>query len=197
MLARLSAFLVWAVVAAAAVFWGLRLMVQAPPVPGHAVPVVEAAVTSADLTRLLGAPPVVAAAPVITPDISARFRLVGVMAPKSKDAKSAPHNAGVALIGIDGKPPRAYRVGSRLDSEWVLQSVGWRSAALGRSGEPATLKLEVPPLVPASTGTLPVAQPEPGVIPMQMPPPGTMPPPPAYADPAMRPPPMPGMPITE
>jgi general secretion pathway protein C len=188
MLARLSAFLVWALVAAGAVFWGLRLTVQAPPVPAHAVPVGEATVASADLTRLLGAPPVAAVAQAIAPDVSARFRLIGVMAPKPKDAKTASHaNGGLALIGVDGKPPRAYRIGSRLDSEWVLQSVGLRSAALGRAGEPATLKLEVPPLAPASTGTLAVARPEPGVV--QMPPPGAMAPPPGFADPAMRPPP--------
>src|SRR5580765_1216423 len=46
MLARLSAFVIWALVAATAVFWGLRLLVRAPAAP--------AAPEGASRFRLLG-----------------------------------------------------------------------------------------------------------------------------------------------
>src|SRR5207248_8673497 len=60
-----------------------------------------------------------------------------------------------ALIGVDGKTPRAYRVGSVVDGDLVLQSVSLRSAAIGpASGAPAVV-LEVPPLPVPGAGTLP------------------------------------------
>ena len=53
MLARLSAFVLWALVAATAVFWGLRLLVRAPAAPAYAVAVGDAAAVHGDLARLL------------------------------------------------------------------------------------------------------------------------------------------------
>ena len=37
MLARLTAFVIWGLVAATAVFWGLRLLVRPQPAPAYAV----------------------------------------------------------------------------------------------------------------------------------------------------------------
>ncbi len=55
---------VWALVAAAAVAWGLRVLVQPLPVPAGAAVADTAPVLQADLTRLLGAgPPPPAAEP--------------------------------------------------------------------------------------------------------------------------------------
>src|SRR5438067_6819816 len=138
--ARLSAFVIWALVAACAVFWGLRLVVRAPGAPAHTVAVGDAAPVRADLTRLFGAPVAAAAPSVQAPAASSRFQLAGVMAPRVAGGQ------GVALIGVDGKTPRAYRVGSVVDGDLVLQSVSLRSAAIGpASGAPAVV-LEVPPL---------------------------------------------------
>ena len=116
MLARLSAFVIWALVAATAVFWGLRLFVTAPQTPPGAVAVGDATAVRVDLSRLLGAAPV---APVAAAaEASSRFRLLGIMAPRAGLAGSA---QGVALIAVDGKMARAYRVGAALDAELVLQ----------------------------------------------------------------------------
>ncbi|HEX6706319.1 MAG TPA: type II secretion system protein N [Albitalea sp.] len=147
--ARLSAFVIWALVAASVAFWGLRLVVSAPGAPAHTVAVSDATPARVDLTRLFGAPVVRAQAVAQAPAISSRFQLTGVMAPK------VPGDQGVALIAVDGKLPRAYRVGAMIDGELVLQSVSLRTASIGPArGGPAVV-LEVPPLPTAATGTLP------------------------------------------
>jgi general secretion pathway protein C len=151
MTARWLAFAIWALVAAAAVFWGLRLFVSAPGAPPHALTLDTGAAPRADLSRLFGsdAPEVVETA---TPALSSRFRLVGVVAPRPVG-----QNTGVALIAVDGKPPRAYRVGNSVETGMVLQSVQVRGASLGPRGGAALLRLEVPPLPPPNMGSLPNA----------------------------------------
>ncbi len=147
--------MIWALVAGTAVFWGLRLLTRAPEAPAHAVPVGPAVAVRGDLARLLGATPVeTAAAAAANPEASTRFRLLGVMAPKGS-AKEAPSGQGVALIAVDGKPPKAFIVGARLDNDLVLQAVSLRTASIGPPEGAATVKLEIPPLPPPATGTLP------------------------------------------
>lgn len=208
MVARLSAFVIWALVAATAVFWGLRLLVRAPAAPSYAVAVGDAAAVRADLSRVLGSAPVAAAAAVAAPEVSSRFKLLGIMAPKGTQAAAAPSGSGVALIAVDGKPPKAFVVGSQLDGDLVLQSVSLRTASIGPAQGAASVKLELPALPAAATGTLapfasgspspsvpvppPVAPPQPvpprpGLAPGQMPP-AQMPPP--QAMPAPMPPPV-------
>ncbi len=154
MLARLSAFVIWALVAATAVFWGLRLWARPAEAPQYTVPVGDVAVARGDLSRLLGATPAAAAAVVAVPEIASRFRLLGIMAPKATAASAQP-GQGVALIAVDGKPPKAFVVGSSLDTNLVLQSVSLRTAAIGPSQGAAAVTLELPPLAAAATGTLP------------------------------------------
>jgi general secretion pathway protein C len=175
MLARFSALLVWALVAATAVFWGLRLLVRSADAPAHAVPVGEAVALRSDLSRMLGAAPAPVAAAVITPEAGSRFRLLGVMAPKAKGANAVPSAQGVALIAVDGKPAKAYAVGARLDGELVLQSVSLRTASIGPAKGTSAVMLELPPLPPPATGTLPaIGSPVPLVA---APPPAATPPP--------------------
>ena len=170
MLARLFSFVVWALVAAAVVFWGLRLFTRAPVGPPNAVVAGEAAAARGDLTRLLGVPTApTAQAQMAVPEASLRFRLLGIMAPKGGAASATGH--GVALIAVDGKLPRAYTVGSRLDGEWVLQSVSLRSADIGPSAAAPALRLELPVLPVAATGTLPSVA-APGVAPARFSPVG-------------------------
>ena len=64
---------------------------------------------------------------------------------------------GVALIAVDGKPAKAYAVGSRLDGELVLQAVSLRTASIGTAQGAMAVTLELPPLPPPATGTLPLA----------------------------------------
>jgi len=148
--ARLSAFVIWAVVAAIVAFWGMRLTAQGPHAPVHAVPVAMALTTQGDLTRVLGAPPAATAdAPPAPPEIAARFLLTGIMAAKP------PATDGYALITVDGKLPRAFAVGAALDEDLVLQSVSPRSAVIGPADGPAVATLELPLAAPAATGSLP------------------------------------------
>jgi general secretion pathway protein C len=156
MLARLCAFVIWALVAATAVFWGLRLLVTAPRAPQNTVAVGDPTTLRGDLARLLGSAPVeaVATAEVAAPEAAARFRLIGVMASRSA-AASAATGSGVALIAVDGKAPQAYAVGSRVEEGVTLQSVGLRAASIAMGpGQPA-VRLELAPLPPPATGTLP------------------------------------------
>jgi general secretion pathway protein C len=147
--ARLSAFVIWALVAASAVFWGLRLFVRAPSAPPHTLSVVDTGPGRVDLARLLGAPPEAADTSAPAPAISSRFQLSGVMAPE------VPGDQGIALIAVDGKMPRAFRVGGTIDGDLVLQSVSLRTASIGLPRAAPTVVLELPPLPPPATGSLP------------------------------------------
>jgi general secretion pathway protein C len=176
MLLRWTTLAVWTLVAASAVAWGLKLLVRPAPLP----PLAQAADTGpalqADLTRLLGTdppPPMQAAAP--EPAADARFTLVGVVAPRNA---AAARREGVALIAVDGRPPRAFRVGSRVDGETVLQAVNARGAELGPRGGPAQIALALPPLAAAATGSLPSLAPLPTApLPRGTPAMGALPPP--------------------
>ena len=155
MSARLSAFVIWALVAATAVFWVLRLAVSAPPAPAHSVASSEGT-ARADLARLLGAPPVEATVAVAAPEASSRFKLLGIMAPKHARS-DGPSHGGLALIAVDGKPARAFPVGAHVDGDLVLRSVSLRTASIGTAQGSQTVLLEIPPLAAAATGTLPLA----------------------------------------
>lgn len=150
MIARLSALVIWALVAGSTVFWGLRFLVGANPVPANALVVGESAQVRGDLSRLLGAEPVAAVA--AAPQMSSRFRLLGVMAAKPSPEGMTP---GVALISIDGKPARAFAAGARVEDQLVLQNVSLRSASLGSAQGAAAFVLEIPALPAPATGALP------------------------------------------
>ena len=181
---RLSAFVVWSLVAATLVFWTVRVFVRSPEAPSNALEAGQGAAPRGDLARLFGSAPVLPAAVQAVPAADARFRLIGVMAPKGARSGTAARY-GLALISVDGKPPRAFQVGSRLDTRLVLQSVGWRSASIGPADGARELTIELPAMLPAATGRVFPAQPESGVPS----PPQTMPAMP------MAPAPMPGMPV--
>lgn len=163
----------WAAFAASAVFWLLRMSGAAPVAPLHTVPVSEVVVPHGDLTRLFGAEPAPAAAQPEVPALASRFHLLGVVAPKSPQAPA------IALIAFDGKPPRAFRIGATLDGDIVLQTVESRGVDIGPRGGPAAAHLELPPLAPAATGSLPPPPPMNGDANVAPPPP----PPNAVVDP--------------
>lgn len=153
---RLIAFVIWAAVAATAMFWILRLGVSSPSAPAHTVAVGPAAAPRGDLTRVFGAAPVaVAAGPnaVAQTPLSSRFKLLGLAAPRQGGDRN-----GLALIAVDGKPARAYAVGVAVDGDLLLQSVDPRSARLGVRGAPAQVTLELPALPLPATGSFPLAQ---------------------------------------
>lgn len=147
---RWLSFLVWAAVAAGAAFWSLRLFVAPRVMPAQTVTVGGAELARGDLSRLFGSEEGVE--PDSTSDVPApsRFKLIGVVTPR-READTA---VALALISIDDKPAKAYRVGAVVDGDNVLQEVRARGASLGPRDGPA-LALELPPPAPAATGTLP------------------------------------------
>lgn len=205
MWARVLAFLVWALVAAGAVAWGLKLFAAPLPLPPQAELAVVAPSAAGDWSRLFGraVAPAEAPAPVAAQAGRERLQLLGVVASRSGQA-GAP---GVALISIDGKSPRALRVGAVVEGDQVLQAVLPRGVAIGPRGGPAMLRLELPAPPPA-TGAPGVARPS-AAVPRTLLPPAPPQPTPAPASPMsdaqgmvaptlpvqprFRPPPMPGV----
>ncbi len=130
-----ASLLVWGAVAFSAVTWGLRWSAMGVS-PSNASVAVQALpeVDVSAAARSLGAAPVQA---VAAPTLASRFQLQGVMA-------GGP-NAGVALIAVDGKPAKPYRVGAVVADGWVLQSAEGRRISLGAAMDGAqTLVLELP-----------------------------------------------------
>ena len=134
LLVRTASLAVWALVAFSAVAWGLRLtradldIANPVAVPVSATPDLQTA------ARSLGALP---AAAVAAPTLASRFQLLGVL--------SGGTSQGAALIAVDGKPARPYRVGRVVVDDLVLQSAQGRRVSLGASVQgPATLTLELP-----------------------------------------------------
>jgi general secretion pathway protein C len=154
MLSRFAAFVIWASVAASLVFWAARLLATPTPVPAHATLVSTATASKGDLARLFGrtaeAPaPVNDSEPAASTDT--RYELVGVVAPRSAAARAE----GLAVIAFDGKPARAYRVGTAVDGELVLLAVHSRGASLGAAGQAPQVNLELPLVPPSSTSSVP------------------------------------------
>ena len=135
---RGATLVLWALAAGSAVFWGLRMggTQDSMAVPAaRARPV--AAVDPGALARLLGGgATAVVAAPQAT--LASRFQLLGV-------AAGVQSGEGAAVISVDGKPARPYRVGAALDEGIVLQSVHGRQAVLAAAGTgQPLLTLELP-----------------------------------------------------
>ena len=165
MSARVSAFVIWSLVAAVVVFWALHFSARPLQAPAYAVAIGQAAPPRGDLARLFGAAPLIIASAdaAPAPEASSRFKLLGVMAPRGATADNG-GVYGLALIAVDGKPPRAFAVGSRVDESLVLQSVGLRTASIGIPEGARSVLLELPPPGAPATGMLP---PPAGVIPVR------------------------------
>jgi len=165
MASRLLTFAVWALVAASALFWGLKLFVHASGLPasaqmaGRALPLVGA------LDKVLGTVVVAASDEESPADTgSGQYRLLGVVAPRGAAASTQ----GVALIAIGEQPAKAWRTGAVIEGDTVLLSVGKRSAQLGPRGGPVTTELTLPePSVASNSNLPPIAAPgyRPGVNP--------------------------------
>ena len=131
-----STFVLWALVAASAVYWGLKLTGRAAAATAPVAARTPAPADPAAVARLLGSSPA-SAGPVAS--LSSRFALVGVVASRGDNA--------AALIAVDGKPAKPFRVGTEVDTGLVLQSVEGRRAILAASaGGPPAVTLELPPI---------------------------------------------------
>lgn len=99
------------------------------------MPPAPTAVDAQALVRFLGGAPTAAVAEAAVPT---RYALVGVLA-------GTRSGHGAALISMDSKPAKPYRVGAEVDGGLVLQSVGRREARLGASVDGATsMTLQIP-----------------------------------------------------
>jgi general secretion pathway protein C len=137
---RLVTFFLSALAAASVGFWVLRWPASSPSAHIPIAPGVEASIDTAKLAVLLGAPTGQVSEERTAPRAaSAQYQLLGII---SQGAKR-----GSALIGIEGQPPKPYRVGERLTDKVVLKSVQARSAVLASDvNAPDGISLELPPL---------------------------------------------------
>jgi general secretion pathway protein C len=127
---RIAAFTFWALAALSATFWILKTTgLSEAPVKAGAIAVEAPVADLRDLNRALGpalttgATAAFSATQAPGAGLDARMRLLGVVAGRQS-------GGGVALIAIDGQPPRPYRVGSPIDDRFKLASVASRSATL-------------------------------------------------------------------
>ncbi len=128
-------FVLWFLALACVVFWGLKLSSSTPLQSAPSLPSAPTVVDVQSLMRVLGGTEVAR-----TPVSSAptRYNLIGVLA-------GTRSGHGAALIEIDGKPAKTYRIGAPVAEGMVLQSVGRREANLGFSQEgPVSVVLQMP-----------------------------------------------------
>ncbi len=133
---RLTSLLVWAVVAYSAVVFALQWGGGVPvdyAVAGSEQKQVLPDFDALSVSKALGAAPVQSA----SASLASRFVLVGVM--------DGGPSQGVALISVDGKPAKPYRLGQTVTDGFVVLATGPKKAELGpQLGATATLFLELP-----------------------------------------------------
>lgn len=125
---------VWTLAVAGMAYWVLQWP-KAEPTATIPVPVSLNQVTDlhAPLARALGQPTSLEAS--TAPQTQTSYILMGVIASSS--------GQGSALIGMDGQPPKAYRVGQTVQDGWTLVSLTARQARLRSSGAEVVLDLPV------------------------------------------------------
>lgn len=154
MASRILALLIWAAVAASVAYWGLRWLANPTAVPANASAVSLGNAGKGDPHKLL-AGPAKASGPA-APDngqnamLAGRIKLIGVVAPRHPQDQG-----GVALISVDGKPPRAIRMGGVVDGNNVLKVLTQRTAEIGPADGPTAVTLDLPSLPAPATGALP------------------------------------------
>lgn len=135
-----ATFAAWAVAAAGVGYWALQLSSNAGQFNLPTTPIADSRSGNANdpaaLARLLGALAPQAVAPMSN---SSRFALKGVV--------SGALGQEAALIAIDDKPARAFRVGSAIEEGLVLQSASKSKVTLSATkGGPILMTLEMPAL---------------------------------------------------
>ena len=131
---RAITLMVWALAAGSALYWGLRLSSARGPTTAAPQTAAATVIDPLALARVLGV-----TAPSAAPQVSlaSRFALQGVIA-------GAP-GGGAALIAIDGKPSKPFRVGSVVEEGLVLKSATARQVMLSATRDgPALVTLDMP-----------------------------------------------------
>lgn len=146
---RGTALVMWLLAAGCGLFWAQKLLNTAPqasaaPSRRAAAALGNPTANAAALAQLLGG------ATVTGPSReSTRFSLTGTVVAHPVETPGS-SGGGMALISVNGKPARHYRVGQPLDDLYVLQSIGIGSVTLASStGERTPLTLAMPRPQPA------------------------------------------------
>lgn len=158
---RLFTMLIWLLVGLCAAYWVFKfattktIEATAPP----AAPTVL--IDSKAIGKLLGATDI-AAVKQINTAASTKFVLFGL-------ANSA-NGQGYALIAVDGKPAKPYRVGSLVADELVLKSISKTGVLLATSLKATEgVTLELPERKPINNPPNNFAAPQPAQIPLPQP----------------------------
>jgi general secretion pathway protein C len=146
--AALGTTCVWVLAAASVIFWGLRLAAPPESTAPPALVSPPVAVDPAEVAKAFGATTAPLAS--LSPDAGNRFMLLGVVADDDQ--------RGAALIAVDGKPARPFRVGQQLGDGYVLQSVDVRAAKLGAGPDTPTLLTLQMPKPATATGVMTASQ---------------------------------------
>jgi general secretion pathway protein C len=157
MVSRFFALLVWAACAAGLTYWGLRWFAKPLPVPDYSATVSMVSAPRSDMTRLLAAPASSSAPEAPAADqsaLAARIQLIGLM------AATGGRGPGVALLTVDSKPAKAFRVGQSVDGEYVVLAITRQGVDIGLPNSNAAVSLPAQALPPAATGTLTSGLPE-------------------------------------
>lgn len=134
-------------------YWVMAWVASPLHVPSHTVLVGLSDMPKTDPQRLLSL-----AAQAVAPEessvsqsaIAQRIQLMGVMAGTPNHA-----DAGIALLVVDGKPAKAYRVGQSIDGELLVLSISRQGVNIGSSSDAVGVTLPTQSLPPPATGTLP------------------------------------------
>ena len=173
---RLFTLLVWLLVGLCAAYWAFKFVTTKPVEATAALATPTVVVDSKAIAKLLGATDNVAKQPTTIAVASTKFVLFGLAATAG--------GKGVALIALDGKPARPYRVGSLVADDLVLKSISKTGVILAASLTAADgVSLELPERKPIDTTAIAAVNQR--AIPPAIPPGSTMPAPPRF--PAMNP----------
>jgi len=142
---KITTFLLWALAAGSGAFWILQSTnVSSEDLGPNGTKLNLPATAWANDAQVPSLTPQVAAAlgakNIVTPAgamaaMQSRLQLQGVLAVGTK--------RGAALISIDGKPAKPYRVGSAIEEGLEVTAVQARSASIGANGA-VTFTLELP-----------------------------------------------------
>lgn len=134
---------IWLLAGFCASYWVLKFVTTKPLVATTAQSLPNAAIDTKAIAKLLGAVEGEVNKPMnVVP--STKFVLSGLAFTTG--------GRGVALIALDEKPAKPYRVGSLVADDLVLKSISKNSAVLGSSMKsPDALTLEMPERKPATS----------------------------------------------
>ncbi len=139
---RLFTLMIWLAVGLCAAYWAFKFVTTKPVEATAALAAPTVVVDSKAVAKLLGATDNVASKPLNTP-ASTKFVLFGLA--------GTTRGQGVALIALDGKPAKPYRVGSLVADDLVLKSISKTGVILAASTSAADgVTLELPDRKPAN-----------------------------------------------